>query len=165
MASMVNPKQSALDFFKTGYGILNRKAGISAWPGGEPLNLPMGALSTASIGKRLLQRNKPLPCFAGRLIGRGRGSIRPIHCRTRILSAYLGKTTVFDRDFRGGIIPEYRTYIIGNDGHFLEAVPLVCADDAEATEKAKRLVDGHDVELWQRDRKIAALHHKPKAQF
>jgi hypothetical protein len=26
--------------------------------------------------------------------------------------------------------------------------PLVCRDDAEAIEKAKRMVDGHDIELW-----------------
>jgi hypothetical protein len=59
-------------------------------------------------------------------------------------------------------MPEYRAYIIGDDGHFFEAVPLECADDAEAIEKAKRLVDDHDVELWQRDRKVATFAHKPK---
>jgi len=62
-------------------------------------------------------------------------------------------------------MPEYRAYIIGEDGHFYEAVPLVCADDAEAIEKTEKLVDGHDVELWQRDRKIARFDHKPKIQF
>jgi hypothetical protein len=63
------------------------------------------------------------------------------------------------------VMPEYRAYIVGHDGHFQEAVPLVCADDAEATEKAKRLVDGHDVELWERDRKVASFDHEPKIQF
>ena len=62
-------------------------------------------------------------------------------------------------------MPEYRVYIIGSDGHFQSAVPLDCADDFEAKEKAKRLVDGHDVELWQRVRKIARFDHKPKIQF
>jgi hypothetical protein len=52
---------------------------------------------------------------------------------------------------------EYRAYIIGTDGHFFRAVELVCADDATAKEYAKQLVDGHDVELWQGDRKIEAF--------
>jgi hypothetical protein len=62
-------------------------------------------------------------------------------------------------------MPEYRVYIIGSDGHFHSAVPLECADDDEAMERAEQLVDGHDVELWQRDRKIAKFQHKPKLQF
>jgi hypothetical protein len=57
-------------------------------------------------------------------------------------------------------MPEYRAYMFGDDGHFFEAVPLVCADDAEAMEKARRLVDGHDVELWERDRKVAKFDAK-----
>jgi hypothetical protein len=43
---------------------------------------------------------------------------------------------------------EYRAYIVGHDGHFISFEPMVCADDAEAKEKAKRLVDGHVIELW-----------------
>ena len=57
---------------------------------------------------------------------------------------------------------QYRAYLIGSDGHFCDAVDLVCADDTEAIEKAKQLVNGHDVELWQLDRKIATLKHIPK---
>ena len=60
---------------------------------------------------------------------------------------------------------EYRVYIVGSDGHFYDAVPLECADDSEALEKAEQLVDGHDVELWQRARKIARFDCKPKIQF
>jgi hypothetical protein len=59
-------------------------------------------------------------------------------------------------------MPEYRVYIIGSDGHFYNSVPLECADDTAAKKRAKKLVDGHDVELWQRDRKIATFEHKPK---
>jgi hypothetical protein len=32
-------------------------------------------------------------------------------------------------------MPEYRAYIVGHDGHFKEAIPLVCPDD-EAAKKA-----------------------------
>jgi hypothetical protein len=56
-------------------------------------------------------------------------------------------------------MPEYRVYIIGSDGHFYSSVPLECADDDMAKERSKQLVDGHDVELWQRDRKIARFDH------
>jgi hypothetical protein len=42
-------------------------------------------------------------------------------------------------------MPEYRAHLIGEDGHFYEAVPLVCADDGEALEKAKRLPDRRDI--------------------
>jgi hypothetical protein len=42
-----------------------------------------------------------------------------------------------------------------------DAVPLICTDDAEAMEKAKQLAVGHDVELWQLDRKIATIKHIP----
>jgi hypothetical protein len=57
---------------------------------------------------------------------------------------------------------EYRAYLVDSDGHFYDVVPLICADDAEAMEKAKRLAVGHDVELWQLDRKIATFKRIPK---
>jgi len=41
-------------------------------------------------------------------------------------------------------------------GHFNEVVPIVCADDTEAIEKAKQLANGHDVELWRRDQMVAS---------
>ena len=50
----------------------------------------------------------------------------------------------------------------GDDGHFYEAVPLTCADDAEAIEMAKKLVIDRDVELWQLDRKIGTFSLKQK---
>ena len=55
---------------------------------------------------------------------------------------------------------EYRAYIIDSDGHFHRSVCLDCLDDAEAVERAKHLLDGHDVELWQLDRKVATLDRK-----
>ena len=62
------------------------------------------------------------------------------------------------------VMPEYRVYIVGLHGHFVDAVLLECADDSEAMEQAKQLVDGHDVELWQRARKIAQFKHKPSSK-
>jgi alkanesulfonate monooxygenase SsuD/methylene tetrahydromethanopterin reductase-like flavin-dependent oxidoreductase (luciferase family) len=52
---------------------------------------------------------------------------------------------------------EYRAYAVGRDGHFIGYEPLVCDDDSEAIEKARRLVDGHDVELWSGERFITRV--------
>jgi cobalamin biosynthesis protein CbiG len=59
-------------------------------------------------------------------------------------------------------MPDYRAYIIGHDGHFESSVVLTHDDDHSAQEAAKQLVDGHDVELWLRDRKIATFEHAPR---
>jgi len=62
----------------------------------------------------------------------------------------------------GYAMADYRVYLVGNDGNFCDVVPLVCADDAEAIEHAQRLAVGHDVELWQLDRKVAVFEDKDK---
>jgi hypothetical protein len=54
---------------------------------------------------------------------------------------------------------EYRAYIMGSDGHVQKRVDLRCNDEPEAIERAKQLVDGHDVELWQLDRLIRSVKH------
>ena len=38
---------------------------------------------------------------------------------------------------------EYRAYLVGDDGHIMGFEPLVCADDGDAIEKAKRLFTKH----------------------
>jgi hypothetical protein len=55
---------------------------------------------------------------------------------------------------------EYRAYVVGPDGRFIAAEPLVCADDAEAIEAAGRFVDGHDVELWTGVRLVVRLNRR-----
>jgi hypothetical protein len=54
---------------------------------------------------------------------------------------------------------EYRAYIMGPDGHVHKRVDLRCSDESEAIVRAKQLVDGHDVELWQLDRLIRSVKH------
>lgn len=55
----------------------------------------------------------------------------------------------------------YRAYLIGRDGQFMKAVDLICDDDAAARKCAGQIVDGHDVELWQHDRRVAKFEgHK-----
>jgi len=56
---------------------------------------------------------------------------------------------------------DYRAYIIGPDGHFVRAEFLHDhIDDATAIKAAEQLVDGHDVELWDRDRMVIRLKAK-----
>ena len=57
----------------------------------------------------------------------------------------------------------FYAYIIGTDGHIINRVDLAFEKQADAEERAKALVDGHDVELWQLDRKIATFKHSSKA--
>jgi hypothetical protein len=60
-------------------------------------------------------------------------------------------------------MPDYRVYIIGREGHFLGAKILSkCPDDDSAKRAAEQLVDGHGVELWDRDRLVARFAHKPR---
>jgi len=60
---------------------------------------------------------------------------------------------------------QYRVYIIGADGEFQNSVPLECADDEVFLKKAKQLVRGHHVELWQYTRKIATFDQEPQRLF
>ena len=48
----------------------------------------------------------------------------------------------------------YRAYLIGHDGRFMKAVDLICDDDDGARKCASQMVDGHNVELWQQDRRV-----------
>ena len=45
------------------------------------------------------------------------------------------------------------------------SIALDCAGDDAAIESAKQLDDGQDIELWQRDRKVATFQAKPKIEF
>jgi hypothetical protein len=57
---------------------------------------------------------------------------------------------------------EYRAYTVGLDGYFVGYEPMVCTNDAEAIDKAKRLLDGYDIELWSGDRFVIRLIRKTK---
>jgi hypothetical protein len=54
----------------------------------------------------------------------------------------------------------YRAYIIGQDGRIQDRVDLFCESDDDAKERAKQLVDGHAVELWDDARQIAVFEPK-----
>jgi hypothetical protein len=60
-------------------------------------------------------------------------------------------------------MPDYRAYIIGIEGRFIGAEVLSNhVDDAAAIEATKQLIDGHDIELWDRDRLVVRLTPKDK---
>ncbi|MGX9148084.1 hypothetical protein [Mesorhizobium sp. 128a] len=46
-------------------------------------------------------------------------------------------------------MPHYRVYVLNEDGQFMGGVNLACTDDDAAKEHARRLADGHEVELWR----------------
>jgi len=55
---------------------------------------------------------------------------------------------------------DYRAYILGIDGHRFVKVKDFASDqpdDVAALSAAKKLVDGHDVELWDCGRLVARL--------
>ena len=59
-----------------------------------------------------------------------------------------------------GITPPIpRLTLLATTAIFKSSVNLECADDAEASDEAKKLLDGHDVKLWQRDRMVAKFEH------
>jgi hypothetical protein len=59
-------------------------------------------------------------------------------------------------------VANYRAYLIGDDGHFWEAISMLCADDADAMKRAQCLANRHNVELWEGDRKVGTF--EPRRQ-
>lgn len=49
----------------------------------------------------------------------------------------------------GVAMPHYRVYVLNEHGQFMGGVDLACIDDVAAKGHAKRLADGHEVELWR----------------
>ena len=57
-----------------------------------------------------------------------------------------------------GPMADYRAFLVDRAGHVSEPPKIIVADtDEEAIEAASPLVDGHDVELWYLDRRVAVL--------
>ena len=55
----------------------------------------------------------------------------------------------------GARMPVYRAYVIGLHDRPIGVVQIDCVDDSSAIDSAARLVDRHNVELWQMDRPVA----------
>jgi hypothetical protein len=94
----------------------------------------------------LLEQAAAIPlefiCVAVHLPGK-RSVLRPWKwTRVQFRAAWEAKMTI------------YHAYIVGSHSRFIGAVQLDCADDDIAIKSASRLVDTHDVELWQMDRPV-----------
>jgi formate-dependent nitrite reductase cytochrome c552 subunit len=59
-------------------------------------------------------------------------------------------------------MPVYRAFIVGLHDRAIGVVQMDCHDDNSAIQSAKRLVDNHDVELWQMDRPVARFDARSK---
>ncbi|WP_338821645.1 hypothetical protein [Bradyrhizobium septentrionale] len=52
-------------------------------------------------------------------------------------------------------MPAYQAYVLGEDGHIKKRIDLTYPDDDTAKERARALVDGRTIELWESHRRIA----------
>jgi len=59
-------------------------------------------------------------------------------------------------------VTHYRAYTLDKDGHIWKGVDLVLNDDEEAIEAVTQLVTGQDMELWERNRKVACFKRKDR---
>ena len=59
----------------------------------------------------------------------------------------------------------YRAYIVGPHSRSIGVVNMDCSDDDAAVTSASRLVDRHDIELWQMDRPVARFDAGSKQVF
>jgi hypothetical protein len=57
-------------------------------------------------------------------------------------------------------MPGYRSYIVGNDGHFISSNHIFAADEEDAIAIAESLVGINDVEVWCLSRRIALIAGK-----
>jgi hypothetical protein len=52
----------------------------------------------------------------------------------------------------------YRIFVLDQDGHIKQPPEIVeCPDDQTAIEKAKQLLDGKVIEIWESSRLVARL--------
>jgi len=52
---------------------------------------------------------------------------------------------------------DYRAYALDDEGHIIAVHEFDCSSDEEAKQTVARMLDGHDLEVWQLNRRIAVL--------
>ena len=61
-------------------------------------------------------------------------------------------------------MPDYRFYTIKQDGHVNgQPTSHLFADDTVALVEAKKLFDGHDIEVWRDNHMVACLTSEEKS--
>lgn len=51
----------------------------------------------------------------------------------------------------------YRVYLTSDSGYFIGIREINCVTDAEAVAAARRLLEGCDLEVWHRGRRVARI--------
>jgi hypothetical protein len=54
-------------------------------------------------------------------------------------------------------MPDYRLYLLDDNGRIKGVIELDCEDDDRAGEAVEQQRDGHDMELWNRSRFVKAF--------
>jgi hypothetical protein len=58
----------------------------------------------------------------------------------------------------------FYAYVVDKDGHVISRTDFFFESEEEAKKRARLLADGHDVELWQLDRRIATFKRLAEGQ-
>ena len=64
-------------------------------------------------------------------------------------------------DLKDADMTIYRAYAVRFDGNFSGYEALICADDNDATVKARGLTQNSAIELWTGERFVTRLEHRP----
>jgi hypothetical protein len=62
-------------------------------------------------------------------------------------------------------MPAYRAFVVGRHSVPIGVTHMDCIDDESAISRAGKLVDSHDVELWQLDRPVARFEAQSGQMF
>jgi hypothetical protein len=55
-------------------------------------------------------------------------------------------------------MPDYRVYVVTDEGRVMGPAEIItCNTDQEATERARLVVNGHDVELWEGAKRVTRI--------
>lgn len=68
---------------------------------------------------------------------------------------------VIAKIWRQDQVTDYRVYILNDKGHIQSDTLIVCDDDAQAIEAAKRLVGVRHVEMWDGERLVGRFKTTP----
>jgi hypothetical protein len=116
------------------------------------------------FGERLANEKKRLEAQLAEL-QQGRGGIS--FCRNSAslirprISTNGSRRRGCNRRKRSEAMADYRAYIVGEDGHFLDC-EATCRDDRAAVEWAKQLVSSRVIELWCGERFVANFEPNPE---
>jgi hypothetical protein len=54
-------------------------------------------------------------------------------------------------------MPDFRVYFMGDDGHIVSVREIADTPESKAIAQARQWQNGHDLEVWQGDRRVAKL--------